>query len=365
MKKENIYNLISDFLKGNASKAQEDSLKSFLDSYQDSDDEWKPEYGDRSEIKGRIYRNIQKKQKRKLALLNYAAAVVFIISGAFFLKKYMNFEKTVHHTDEIVIKLSDGSTKVIDVTSDEVVLESKAGVVGVQSKEKLTYAAQEDAVSEEELVYNELYVPYGKKFEIELSDGTQVTLNSGSSLKYPVQFIKNTPREVFLEGEAFFEVTKSKTNSFIVHSNSINTKVYGTAFNISSYANEAFQEIVLVEGSVGVYDVNNEDAQVMLNPNEKAKICKKEKRIRTRKVEVENYIAWKDNVLLFSDLEFEHILKKLERHYNVSIHNFNTDIAHHRYTGTFESETLTEVLHALSKIQHFSYTEKGDEIIIE
>ncbi len=99
--------------------------------------------------------------------------------------------------------------------------------------------------------YNTLITPRGGEYTLFLSDGTEVILNSGSKLKYPVVFNHNN-REVELEGEAFFRVTKSKKSPFIVKTNDVNVTVYGTVFNVSAYNNENLIQTTLIEGSVGV-----------------------------------------------------------------------------------------------------------------
>ena len=149
------------------------------------------------------------------------------------------------------------------------------------------------------LVYNTLYVPYGKKFGVVLSDGSEVYLNSGSTLKYPVKFIQGQSREVFLDGEAYFTVAKHKENSFLVNANNIISKVYGTQFNVSSYDNEAYTQVVLIEGSVGVSSSEN-SSEFMLKPNEIAKYIKSNKTLVTNTVDVSSHVAWIDGVLLFN-----------------------------------------------------------------
>ena len=102
-------------------------------------------------------------------------------------------------------------------------------MVTIDSKNKVVQKSNEliyDSNSRiEELVFHSLKVPYGKRFDIYLSDGTKVYLNSGSSLRYPVKFLKDKPREVFLDGEAFFDVTESEINMFTVNSNGISEEV--------------------------------------------------------------------------------------------------------------------------------------------
>ena len=101
-------------------------------------------------------------------------------------------------------------------------------------------------------------VPYGKRFNVVFSDGSKAYLNSGSVIKYPVKFIQNEKREVFLEGEAYFDVTENKKDLFVVNSNGIKVEVYGTKFNFRNYFEDFNSDIVLVEGSIGIKNLNFE-----------------------------------------------------------------------------------------------------------
>lgn len=374
LKKKEIKKEIKSFLKGESSEAQKKELSAFLDSYQSDDYSWKSEYGDEDEVRNRILKNIQKKlpkEKRKpssvVYLVKYAAAVVLILGAAFYWEsqQIINNGLAPIDSDEIVLRLSDGSTKIINTARKDDLVGTKGTIIGIQLEDKISYAETNPGDVPEELVFNELYVPFGKKFELELSDGTQVTLNSGSSLKYPVRFLDNQVREVFLTGEAFFDVTKSKTDIFKVHANEIVTEVYGTQFNIMAYENEDIQEVVLVEGSVGVSNtVDSSNQKLMLVPNQKAQLNKTTATISKKDVNVDSYIAWKYDVLNFQNLKFQDILKKMERHYNIKIVNEFHGIENDPYTGTFETETPSQILSYLSHIRPFHFKVEGDVITI-
>ena len=215
-------------------------------------------------------------------------------------------------------------------------------------------------------MYNTLVVPYGKRFNIELSDGTKVYLNAGSTFRYPVQFIAGKSRQVFLDGEAFFKVAHNKEDAFLVQSGDLQTKVYGTQFNISSYKNDPVQEVVLVEGSVGVKVIKaaHKESEVLLKPNMLASHVQQNGAIVTQEVKVDKYIAWTKGVLFFKEERFGDILKRLQRHYDVVIKNENTTLQDIRFTGTFDIETISQVLDVFSKYATMKYSIKGNKIII-
>ena len=147
----------------------------------------------------------------------------------------------VSDTESITIQLEDGNTQIINENRTSQLIDKNGNVLGQQSGNQLVYNSD---VKNDVLVYNTLTVPYGKQFELQLSDGTNVHLNAGTSLKYPVKFVKGKNREVFLNGEAFFNVAKEVNHPFIVNANEIDVRVLGTQFNISSYPVRYFQLII-------------------------------------------------------------------------------------------------------------------------
>ncbi|NNE75607.1 MAG: DUF4974 domain-containing protein [Pricia sp.] len=263
--------------------------------------------------------------------------------------------------DAVVLKLQDGSRKVLDEKGSEIITGPKGNVVR-QNQNLLIYNETKQNASA--IQYNELVVPYGKKFEIELSDGSHVFLNSGTKLKYPVAFIRGRERKVFLDGEAYFSVEKDVKSPFIVVTEDLNTKVYGTKFNVSSYRNEGNTSTVLVEGSVGVYrsDRGDNEAPQTLVPGERAVV--KLDKISVDKVNVQKHMAWTEGKLFFVDDEFELILKELERHFNVVINNQIMEMKHKKFTGTFTEESIHDILRIFQQHTSFKYSFNNNEITI-
>ncbi|WP_299671879.1 FecR family protein [uncultured Polaribacter sp.] len=311
--------------------------------------------------------NLHKRTKKRNshAILKYAAVFVGIITTAFYV--FNNSSSTEEQKSEqpIKIKLADGSTKKIQLKMNLDTLKSRYQKLAVQKGNKLIYFRKEKDNNSHNLEYNTLTVPYGKKFQVILSDGSQIYLNSGSSLKYPVAFIEGQKREVFLNGEGYFKIAKNKKDAFIVHAKNIRTKVYGTEFNIASYDNEENINIVLVEGSVGVFKALEKNKENKLKPNQIATYSKSDKKMKIANVAIDSHIAWIDNVLLFKNEKFSIILKKLERHYGVKItinnENFYKD---ERFTGRFEVESIEDVLKTMNKVLDFQFTKNNNQISI-
>ncbi|UII29742.1 FecR domain-containing protein [Fulvivirga ulvae] len=201
--------------------------------------------------------------------------------------------------------------------------------------------------------------PYGQKSIIQLSDGTIVKLNAGSSIRYPEKFSPQE-RKVYLKGEAFFEVTRDTERPFLVMTDDIETKVLGTSFNISAYQQDAAITVSVATGKVSVSHAG--DSQVYLEPSEQARFVKKEKQLLKSKINLENTLAWKDNVLLFDGSSFTEVAQKLEMWYGIDVDLKNTGTAKCSITGKFKNENLINVLEAISLSTGINYEKKDDKV---
>lgn len=263
---------------------------------------------------------------------------------------------------QITLELEDGTLEILDETSSKLVANTSGTIMVKQSHSTLQYKTI-DSIPQV-LAYNQLTVPYGKKFDLILSDGSRVFLNSGTKLRYPVFFLKDSPRNVYLDGEAYFSVETDKKRPFTVITDDMNTRVYGTEFNVSSYKNENNTSTVLVEGSVAVYKVHNELAKtlVVLSPGERAVFENEE--IGVSLVNTTKYIAWKEGRLLFEDDPFYLIIKELERNFNVVIDNKFEALQHKKFTAAFQNESLEQILKICQEHTPFKYKVAGNKIII-
>lgn len=299
-------------------------------------------------------------------LLKVAAVFIGIIVTSYATYRYASInpkEEIQLITDsEIILKLEDGTVQIIDETSSEIITNAKGKKVVSQEQDRLIY--EEEVAATQKLVkYNELIIPYGKKFELKLSDGSQVVLNSGSKLRYPVAFANGQPRNVYLDGEAYFTVEKDKTRPFTVITDQMNTRVYGTKFNVSSYKNENNTSTVLIEGSVGVYEANNDEGAKAINITPGHRAILENGTIAVDQVDVSKYIAWAEGQLFFVDDEFEVIIKELERHFNVVIDNQVLQLNTKRYTGTFTNEPIDQILRVFQEHTPFDFKVNGDATI--
>lgn len=309
---------------------------------------------------------IKNTRKRRLQIVGYAA--IFIGVMALCISYYFQNNKIVESTQqEITITLGDGTSKEILKTDTSGLVSSTSTYVAKQEGTKITYnkIAVNKKAALKPLVYNTLNVPYGRKFQVVLSDGTEVHLNSGSSITYPVAFYNEGPRKVVLKGEAYFLVKSDSLRPFSVSIGSIETRVLGTEFNISNYEDNEHATVVLVEGSLSVDKSNNLDTEsIVLIPNQMASYSFSDKNLTVQNVDVSSYIAWKDGILLFKNEDFYRIAKKLERHYNIEIDIQDMEVSKERYTGRFRTETIDEILQAFQRIKEFQYSNNNNKISI-
>jgi transmembrane sensor len=256
------------------------------------------------------------------------------------------------------------------------------------------YGAGNDKTNKENpaKAVNEIATGRGSKSKIQLPDGSQVWINSGSKLTYS-GMMKGLTREVTLDGEAYFDIVKDPTHPFIVHTSGIDIKVLGTAFNIKAYKIEPTIEATLIHGSIEVTNRNRPDAPaIMLKPREKLVFSNdiempgmntaKEVPLSSVSTEKQSSIfitplkrniadsliaetAWIYNRLPFEDKPFEELALDMERWYNVKFIFRNKRIASVHLTGSFTTETIEQALEALRFLVNFKYTVTGGTILIE
>lgn len=201
-----------------------------------------------------------------------------------------------------------------------------------------------------------------------LSDGTKVCLNAASKISYFKDFENQKTRDVYLEGEAFFDVAHNEKKPFIVHTSSIKIKVLGTSFNVKSYFEEKTIETTLVRGKVHIEqsDVEgNRIGDIELKPNQRAVFNKESKIININEVVADNSLSWKRERLVFDEESIDNVILQMERWYNVKIHVKNKGNLDCKLTASIENESLEEVLSFISVAHNIQYTISGGEVFLE
>jgi ferric-dicitrate binding protein FerR (iron transport regulator) len=205
-------------------------------------------------------------------------------------------------------------------------------------------------------VYMEVTTPYGMHTRMNLPDGSLVWLNAGSLLKYPSVFTPGD-RQVYLSGEAYFEVESDTANPFVVKTGSIEVEAHGTAFNVESYPGDSLAYVTMVEGevTVGIGDGYNALSLPMI-PGQRMEYNLKENRYVINTTDVYKWYAWKDGRMVFRDDPLEYVFRKIGQTFNVEITLRDSSIALHPYRATFENESLDEILRLLSMTAPIRYT---------
>ncbi|MDB2606708.1 FecR domain-containing protein [Zobellia sp.] len=314
------------------------------------------------------------KSRSPYRLYKYAAIFIGLLTLGFLTKDFF-LDKNIatsaivkdvvnENKGAIEITFTDGSKKLIDSENMDDVTDMSGNIIANKSKGALTFASGESS-NANDLVYNEIYIPFGQKLKINLSDGTKVWLNAGSRLRFPQKFVDTEKnRMVFLEGEAFFEVTKNKNKPFIVNTDEVDIKVLGTKFNLASYKSDHSVTTTLVEGAVSVYKTDAPAEQLHLTPSFQATYDKEGNTLNKKKVDTNIYTAWMQNKLIINSLKFSEILQKLERIHNVTFVNKVKSLNGKIFKGEFENGDIETVLNTISLSTPFTYKINQNEITI-
>jgi len=211
----------------------------------------------------------------------------------------------------------------------------------------------------------------GQKTTIFLSDGSKVKLNANSKLTFPESFSENK-REVYLEGEAFFEVYADETKPFIVHTGPVTTTALGTAFNINAYEAGKEIKVALAEGKVVVQTKRNpnenahsEPGGVVLEPGNQVLYNVINSGMVNEPFNSKQILSWKDDILYFEDASWYEIIHTLENWYGVNIETVNKGNSEKLYSGEFDKQSLHNVLESMSFTKDFDFKIEEKYVLID
>lgn len=298
-------------------------------------------------IKEQSENGAQKLRMRQF--LRWGAAAVFLLTvgccSYFFIESY---------------KLSDSVllVKALPNQKDVVFCNNIGDKILLTPKDTIYKAKRTKHVKE---IYNTIQTPRGKDFKVTLSDGTEVTLNSESTLSYPADF-RGNERVVHLKGEAYFKVTKNAHKPFIVKTDYLQTKVLGTGFNVKAYP-DSKPHITLIEGSVMV-KLNKNNAVVKLNPGEDVSLIN-DNTLNVESVDTRRYTSWTNGYFFFDDASLEDIMRELGRWYNVNVEFVNSKAMNYHFNFWVDrSKDIKEALDLLHEINKVNFTFKDNTITI-
>lgn len=256
------------------------------------------------------------------------------------------------------LKLETG--KQVDLSAEQgTIVESGSVVVDNQVSHRLTY--QKVAQAQDKPTINTLSVPRGGEYQLVLSDGTRIWMNADSELRYPTCFVGAT-REVYLSGEAYFEVAKDVDHPFLVHTNRHTVNVLGTRFNVSAYPEHPIRT-TLAEGKV---QVKIADQVVELSPDQQAFIGLDSDQVTICPVSASLYTSWTQGIYEFRNTPLEEIVEQLERWYDVDICFKDEALKRKRFAGiVFRHEQLSMAIEIIEKVSQVRFLRHDHRIYLE
>lgn len=264
-------------------------------------------------------------------------------------------EEIVPGSGKAVLTLANGAQ--IDVLRME---EGRDGKVLIDVKGQEVEEPDESGAADE-TVWHTLTVPAGGEFFYELSDSTKVWLNSASELRFPVHFAGQGTREVYLKGEAFFDVTKTNgTVPFVVKLSGGDIKVYGTRFLVKNYAGEPLSA-VLTRGCIGFTSSQGRD--VLLSPSDRLEVSGENMRIE--QVDTTLYMSWINQMFVFEGQPLEEIMKTLSRWYDMDFTFQSEDLKHIRFSGRLNRyQDIRVLLRTYEQTAGIRFDIQGRNIVI-
>ena len=312
------------------------------------------------------------RRRRVTRVVGYAAAILLPLAVVFYFyirpgRGVLPAEPRLEARVELpageskaILQLADG--KVVELTpessrhiarGDRVTIKQDSGII--------KYKVDGSTMRQKER-FNTITVPRGAEFSLELSDGTRVWLNAESRLRFPEEFV-GRHRKVYLEGEAYFDVSCDPEKRFEVQTESAEIRVYGTEFNILAYKDEREITTTLVKGSVGI-KVKGTKERVRLEPGEQA--CLVGNKITKREVDTEIYTAWAEGKWIIEGERLENIMKQLARWYDVKVFYQNPRVKDLVFTGDLEKYNNCEViLNIISMTTNVVFEVKDNTITVK
>ncbi len=385
---DNYLTIIKKYLEGHISSLEKEELKQWLAEDVENEILFKREirnwYTTKEEQQTepdkayeRFIKTIEPKETKVISLkpwikvIAYAAVLTGILFGAYY---YTTDNQSSLRTnpeivevdstplDKIKIVQGNGTITYMDFDDTSNIVDPQGNLVVKKEQHQLVVQSN-TAIAKVE--YLEISIPKGKIFQLTLSDGTKVWLNAASTLKFPQHFTSSDKnRLVYLEGEAFFDVTTNKAQPFIVKTGAIDVEVLGTQFNVSSYTEDNTVKTTLVEGAVAVNDPNSNTNMLKLTPNYQAVYTKGDKLLQQKRVNTAVFTSWMHRKIMLQDESFAEVSKRIERTYDVEIESQNEKLNNTRFTGEFDIENVRQILNVFSETIAFTYVIKDKKITI-
>lgn len=357
MNKEEYIVLYEKYLNNECSPEELELLHQYKDDFQLSDIDHKDDQL-QAKIYGKLLNSIEEREKVKplFKWKRYAAAAALLAAAVTGLMLVQKGDKKVvtvtlapatavkpdikPGSNKAVLILGDGSTVELNDTIQGKIAQQGETIVSKSRNGQLTY--EETGKAAKETIYNTINIPKGGQYSLTLPDGSKVWLNSATSLKFPTQ-LNDKERVVELDGEAYFEVAKSK-QPFLVKVKDMQVEVLGTHFNVMAYSDEANINTTLLEGKVRL---SSGTTEVILKPGQQG-LFTQAAGFKVKAADTEQALAWKNGYFNFNDEELASVMRKISRWYNVDI-AFNNRNSKLSYAGVISRfNNVSDVLNMLS-----------------
>ena len=297
-------------------------------------------------------KNGLRRQRRMTTWIKYAAVIALplLIAGVWLLFPrggersipVAQNTKIVKREASPVLEVVGGGKVILEKEKDKMI-EAGRGVDVQQSSGMLVYS---DSVVSEYVDTNVLRIPKGGEFKLQLADGTRVYLNSATDLRYPVAFT-GPERRVYLKGEAYFEVAKDVEHPFIVVTDDVQVRVYGTSFNVNTLGADGVRT-VLVEGKVGIRGQDS-DREYVLKPNELAFYDRNSRDMKIETVDPDLYTLWRKGIFVFERETLENIMNTLSLWYDMEVFFQSESAKQLHFSGHMKRyEQIEDILHAIT-----------------
>ena len=264
--------------------------------------------------------------------------------------------------DRNSVRLILGDNRMIPLThKNEAIVLGMRGILHSEGLRTLNYKYVKSDSLENVSEYHTLIVPKGERQKVIFSDSSWVILNAQSTMKYPVAF-RGEERKVYVEGEAYFEVTRDEEHPFIVSVKNFDVRVLGTSFNVMSYDDEFASSVTLLSGKV---ETTSGHDTVRLSPGEQVSITS-DNRMMVQKTDINVVVSWMDGKFGFSNERLDVIMRKICRWYDVEVLYAVPGIRERRFTGAPASNMpLKELLEALSTTTNLQFSLQDGVITIK
>ncbi|WP_299582733.1 FecR domain-containing protein [uncultured Sunxiuqinia sp.] len=318
-----------------------------------------------------INQSIYKYQKqRRWGKLGIAASILLIVGFAATLQILQMSDFRVYVKNIAPVEKS-ASTRLFLSGEQEIVIDTEESKIeytqaGDQVKIDAVQAVDQQLTGKK-MAFNTVVVPYGKRTMLLLSDSSRVWLNSGSRLVYPARF-ETAKREVYLEGEAVFEVSHNPAQPFHVITQNLEVKVLGTVFNLTAYTDEQTTQTVLESGSVELEFDGDEfwgKSQKVIEPGTLAVYDSQSKLMEQKQVNTKSYTSWREGFLFVEHQPLKDILRKVARYYNADIQIKEPDLGNETFSGYLDlRSSVDQVLEVVAEFMAIKVETNNEQIMI-